>query len=171
MPEALSELSFRLDFGMFTLNREGPALMPRGRKRGGRRRGRGGPRRKKGGHRGSGKPNGPEPKKVIAPNQQPTEDEEGSENKPENKPEDKFEDKPEPKDAPNPAAAYDESSWERPGDNQPDDDTNRVPPDVHSKPTQTPSFKDLLNHPAVQAFHKAVVGAVVDHLSKTVPVA
>ena len=171
MPEALSELSFRLDFGMFTLNREGPALMPRGRKRGGRRRGKGGPRRKKGGRKGSGKPNGREPKKEIAPNQQPTEDEEGSENKPENKPEDKFEDKPEPKDAPNPAAAHDESSWERPGDNQLDDDTNRVPPAY--EPAQTPSFKDLLNlnHPVVQALHRAVVGAVVDHLKKTVPVA
>ena len=33
MPETLSELSFRLDFGMFTLIREGPALMPRGGKR------------------------------------------------------------------------------------------------------------------------------------------
>ena len=39
MPETLSELSFRLDFGMLTLIREGPALMPRGGKRKKNRRG------------------------------------------------------------------------------------------------------------------------------------
>ena len=47
MLETLSELSFRLDFGMLTLIREGPALMPRGGKnkknrRGGKGGGKGG---------------------------------------------------------------------------------------------------------------------------------
>jgi hypothetical protein len=162
MPETLSELTFRLDFGMFTLNSEGPALVPHGgqkkkpknKNRGGRRRNRGGRRRSKGGRKGSG----PEPK--IAPNQQPTEPGIEDENKPENKPEIKPEIKP---GATNQVPPDDESTQEGTEDK----------PETETKPGEVPSEYggSFWNHPEVQRVKAHVVKAFINHLSKQLPVA